>query len=209
MKFDNDFKKALAQLPSEEKDKLILRLLRRDLVLANQLYFELLSTQSVEDRRKEMEARIRKRVAHMINTYYSPGYLLVDMRYLSGEITEHVKITRDKVGEPALNILMLTEVLKKLGDRIAHVKPAKSHTFCIYVIARAFRILVQIKALHEDYFIDFEGGLRELGGLIGENPALMRMAMHNGLDVNWLYRGEIPDNIADIHKDLRSQGFLK
>jgi hypothetical protein len=179
------------------------------LVLANQLSFELLSTQSVEDRRKEMEDRIKKQVARMIDTYYSPGYLLVDMRYLSGEITEHVKITRDKDGEPALNLMMLTEVLKKLGDRLSDVKPAKAYTFCIYVIARTFRILVQVKALHEDYFIDFEDGLRELGELIGNNPLLMRTAIHNGLDVNWMCRGEIPDDIAAIHKNLRSQGFLK
>lgn len=33
--FDKDFKIALQNLPSTEKDKLILRLLKKDLVLAN------------------------------------------------------------------------------------------------------------------------------------------------------------------------------
>ncbi len=209
MKFDNDFKKALSQLPSEEKDKLILRLLKHDLELANRLRFELLSTQSVLDRRKEMEKRIRVRVERMIYTYYSPGYLLMDMRELSGEITEHVKITRDKEGEPALNLLMLNEVLNGVGSQVAQVKPQKSYTFNIYVIARTFRILVQINALHEDYLIDFEDGLKELGGLICGNPALMKTAIDNSLDVNWLLQADIPEDIAVIHKNIRSQGFLK
>ena len=40
MTFDKDFKEAISHLPSSEKDKLILRLLKKDLVLANRLYFE-------------------------------------------------------------------------------------------------------------------------------------------------------------------------
>jgi hypothetical protein len=210
MKFDSDFKKALSQLPSEEKDKLILRLLKHDLELANRLTFELLSTQSVQERRKEMEVRVKKQVARMTARYYSPGELLMDMRDLSGEITGHVKITRDKIGEPALNLLMLNEVLNGASNRIAQDKPAKSYTFCTYVIARAFRILLQIKSLDEDWLMDFEDGLKELGKRISDNAVLMKAAIYNGLDVNWLLRPDkIPDDIAAIHKSLRTKGFLK
>jgi hypothetical protein len=210
MKFDSDFKKALSQLPSEEKDKLILRLLKHDLELANRLTFELLSTQSVQERRKEMEVRVKKQVARMTAHYYSPGELLMDMRDLSGEITGHVKITRDRIGEPALNLLMLNEVLNGASDRVAQEKSSKSHTFCTYVIARTFRTLLQIKSLDADWLIDFEDGLKELGRRIGNNPALIRTAIHNGLNVNWLLRPDkIPDDIAAIHKNLRTQGFLK
>ena len=38
---DIEFKKALQELPEKEKDKLILRLLRRDMDLAGKLFFEL------------------------------------------------------------------------------------------------------------------------------------------------------------------------
>jgi hypothetical protein len=44
---DIDFKKALQELPEKEKDKLILRLLRRDLDLAEKLYFELVDTDTI------------------------------------------------------------------------------------------------------------------------------------------------------------------
>ena len=57
MKFDPEFKNAILQLPSKEKDKLLLRLLKRDVILANQLHFELISGDSVQDRRTRMEAQ--------------------------------------------------------------------------------------------------------------------------------------------------------
>ena len=55
---DIDFKRALQELPEKEKDKLILRLLRRDMDLAEKLYFELVDTDSIEDKRRIMEINI-------------------------------------------------------------------------------------------------------------------------------------------------------
>ena len=55
---DIDFKRALQELPEKEKDKLILRLLRRDMDLAEKLYFELVDTDSIEDKRRIMEMNI-------------------------------------------------------------------------------------------------------------------------------------------------------
>lgn len=48
MTFPKEFKEALSHLPSKEKDKLVLRLLRKDLLLANRLLFELVNTNTVE-----------------------------------------------------------------------------------------------------------------------------------------------------------------
>ena len=55
MTFDPEFKKALQLLPDSEKDKLILRLLKRDLNLANKLRFELVDTESVQDKREQLK----------------------------------------------------------------------------------------------------------------------------------------------------------
>lgn len=207
--FDKEFKEAIAELPSKEKDKLIIRLLRKDLPLANRLYFELIDDRSVDDRRIEMEERIKKKVKAMSDRYYSPGYLLMDVRYLSGEITEHVKTTKDKFGEASLNILMLQEVINCNSKRILKVNPAKSKKLCVYIIARAFKILTLIVKLHEDYRIDFEEPLKKLGELIGANDKLMRTAIYHGLDVNWLLTAEIPEDILEIQRELRSKGYLK
>ena len=209
MKFEEEFKNAISQLSSKDKDKLILRLLKRDLVLANQLYFELVSSDNVQSRRLEMENIIKDTIKRATDRYYFPGYLLLDVRDVSGKITEHVKITKDKYGDASLNLLMLNELLKNSNEKIATSNLNKSYTLCIYIIARAFKILTLIKALHEDFFIEFEEGLMELGKLINNNPMLMKIAISNGFDVNWLMQACIPDNIAAIHKDVRAKGFLR
>lgn len=209
MVFEKEFKEALLDLPVKEKDKLLLRLLKRDVPLANQLYFELVSTQTVEERRSELEEMVVKRVSNMSKRSSSIQDLLKEMRSLSGDITEQVKITRDKFGEISLNLIMLNEILKTNKPRISFFYRAKAHKFAVYVIARAFKLLVLIRAMHEDYLADFRDDLATLGELIAENELLMKTAINNGLDVNWLISGEIPENIKQRQDSLKKQGFLK
>lgn len=207
--FTKEFKQAIQELPNAEKDKLIFRLLKRDLDLANRLHFELVDVENVEDKRASFEIDMLKKINYFSERFYSVGYLLQDTRFLSGEITNHVKITKDKFGEISLNMKMLIHLLTINNDRIQSQTYSKAYTLCIYVVARAFKILLLIKAIDEDYFIDFKEDLASLGELIGQNPMLMRTAINNGLDVNWLLYSEIPSNIVAIHKDIRANGFLK
>ena len=209
MEFTEDFKDALKNLPDKEKDKLLLRLLKKDLKLARLLHSNLLDHRSVEERRQAMEVEVLEKTNKMIETYYSPGYLMMDMRFLSGEISEHLRLTKDKFGEVILNLLMLSEVLKKGNKIILEAKPGKSHKLILYIIARTFKLLVLSTKLHEDFLIDLQEGFRELGMLIGNNHSLMKAAIYNGLDVNWLIRFDIPEDIEFMHKELRANGFLK
>ena len=207
--FSKEFKKAIQELPNSEKDKLIFRLLKRDLDLANRLYFELVDVETVEDKRTAFEIEMIKKINYFSDRYYSVGYLLQDTRFLSGDINNHVKITKDKFGEISLNLKMLNHLLTINNKRIETVTYSKAYTLCIYVIARAFKILLLIKAMDEDYFLDFKENLSTLGKLIYDNPFLMHTAIDNDLDVNWLILGEIPENIVTIHKEIRANGFLK
>ena len=61
----------------------------------------------------------------------------------------------------------------------------------------------------EDYFIEFKEDLENLGNLFLSYEHLMKHAIYNGLDVNWLLDAEIPENIVAIHKEIRVNGFLK
>ena len=119
MVFEKEFKEALLDLPVKEKDKLLLRLLKRDVPLANQLYFELVSTQTVEERRSELEEMVVKRASNMSKRSSSIHDLLKEMRSLSGDITEQVRITKDKFGEISLNLLMLNEILRTNNPQIS------------------------------------------------------------------------------------------
>lgn len=211
MTYPKEFKEAISNLPSKEKDKLILRLLKKDLVLANRLLFELVNTNSVEEEREKLEKRlIHYTQRNANNGYYTIGYLNWDVRDLSGLINQHVRITKDKFGEAHLNLIMINEVLKSNRSFILNSKPpAKRKKFCIAVMARIFKILLIINKLDEDFLIEFEENLKILGNLIVDNKFLIEEAIRNGLDVNWLINAEIPEDIATIHKEIRANGFLK
>lgn len=209
MKFEKEFKEALLDLPIKEKDKLLLRLLKRDVPLANQLHFELVGTQTVEGHRSELETMVVKRAASMSNQRFSAGSLLMELRYLSGDITQQTKISKDKFGEVHLNLLMLREVLQLNSQQLQNLSGIKGHKLGIYIIARIFKLLVMIRAMHEDYLADFRSGLEDVGELITQNQYLMRLAIQNGLNINWVISGEIPEDIKQRHDLIRKQGFLR
>jgi hypothetical protein len=209
MTFDPEFKKALQLLSDKEKDKLILRLLKNDLQLANRLRFELVDTDSVQDKREQVRNRIIKRIQLATEHYYSPGYLLMDIREISGEINEHVSITKDKLGEIILNCLMLRQLLELNNERISKETQDKSYTLSIYIVARVFKILILLQKQHEDLHLEFKEDIEVIGKFISNNHNLMKTAIHNGLDINWLIQFNIPEDISDIHNKLRTNGWLR
>ena len=66
-----------------------------------------------------------------------------------------------------------------------------------------------INKLNDDYFIDFVDDLKEVGELFSTSPTCVALAIHHGLDINWFLSEHIPENIEEIHKDLRQRGYLK
>lgn len=209
MKFEQDFKDAISELPDKEKDKLILRLLKRDIPLAKRLYFELVSTQSVEEIRAEVELSIQKSLQRISQPYFGIGDLMMELRGLSGEISAHVNTTKDKVGEVSLSIQLLNLALQDFIPGIDRSTPVKAHKICVYIVSKCFKILILIQALHEDYRVEFREDLEQLGKLVGQSHNLSFTARHNGFEVNWLTSGEFPENMKEIHAGIRKQGLLR
>ncbi len=209
MKIETEFKEAILALPEKEKDKLLIRLIKKDKVLVNQLYFQLLETKSVEAFRSELEERFQRIVAAVKIRFYSSDIYLQEVKEMSGMINELVSTTKDKYSEPYLNLKMLIISLTYLKDELNREMPNRSYAFNIYVIARSFKIMTQIKTMHEDLQYDFKEDIETLGELITCFPNIMKLSIYNGLDVNWLINFEIPDDIVVIQKDLRARGFLK
>ena len=104
---------------------------------------------------------------------------------------------------------MLRYLLELNNERIGIEKYGKAYTLCIYIVARTFKILMLIQKQHEDLHLEFREDIETIGEFIGNNHNLMKTAIHNGLDVNWLIRFNIPNNISDIYKKLRDNGQLK
>ncbi|WP_300673536.1 hypothetical protein [Soonwooa sp.] len=209
MTFEQDFKDALSNIPDKEKDKLILRLLKKDIILAKRLQYELLSEESVEDKRNQLQAILDKKIESAIKHFKSPSYLSMDVRYMSGMITEHVKITKDKFGDIWLNLYMLTKLVPNLEEQFAYFSRRQGEKFYIPALARIFKILMGIVKLHEDDQYEFRENLKILGSGIGNNDHFITTAIYNGLDINWLTQNNIPENIVDIHKEIKNNGFLR
>jgi len=194
VKLPQELKTAITGLSHKAKDKLLFRLIAKDPALVAQLNFELLETEAgvtKEDHRVVVEKAIISRLEKYESHYYTPGYLLLELRQLSGDINRHVRTTKDKYGDTYLNFLMLNHTFRLYGDRIRQSTPARAMTFNEYVVKRALRLLKQLRNMHEDHVLDFEEAMKELGEHIGSQPTTMRVAIYNMLDVNHLLRGTV------------------
>ena len=208
MKFNKEFKDAILGLSQTEKDKLLLRLLKKDKILSNELYFKLLDCDSIDDHQLKMEETIKDKVAYFATKRYTPSYLLKRLRSVSTLITSHVKITKDKMGDSYLNLVMLTETLETFNTKLEKTTPGQSRKLGIYFVTKAFKILIGITKLHEDYHLEHRDNLEKLGELFSSNRHIIRTTNQNGFDVNWLLTTEIPKNIEEIYKEIKKQGYL-
>ena len=208
MEFSKEFKAALSQFSSKEKDKLIFRLLKKDKLLSKKLYFELIDPETADDKRNTMESYLKERITDLSKHIGNPKYFLVLVRKLSGEITEHVKVTTDKFGDVFLNLFLVNTILEH-NDKLSRQRFDAVYKLYIYLINKIIKALIQIQKLDEDYWLEFDEILTDIDFQLHENLYLEKLCINNGLDFNWLKCENIPDHFELIVKDIRSQGFLK
>lgn len=203
MEYSKEFKEAISNFTSSEKDKLIIRLLKKDRILSHRLYFELIDEETVDDKRNALEEIIKTDISAAAKRYGRTKYFLPNIRKVSAKITEHVKITTDKLGEVSLNLLLVAEVLKnipKFGDH---------HKTHIYLLNKIFRAFVLTKKLDEDYFLELKENYDEILDWLSNDEYLTKLSINNGLDFNWFDPEKIPDHIDIIVKEIKAQGFLR
>jgi hypothetical protein len=83
MEFSKEFKQAISEFSSKEKDKLIFRLLKKDRILAHRLYFELIDPENADDKRLQMQEYIKKEVSAAAKRYGRTKYFLTNIRKIS------------------------------------------------------------------------------------------------------------------------------
>jgi hypothetical protein len=209
MTFDQEFKTALKLLPDTEKDKLILRLLKHDVSLSNRLYFELVETETVEEKREQLKSKISKFIELWKGEHYATMHIYFDAKSISGMISEHLYTTKDKYGEISLSLHLILGIMEGNNHKIGGLIHGYNYKLYIYVYAKLFKILMLIQKQHTDLHIEFKQDIESIGEYIGNNPHLMKLAINNGLDVNWLILFTIPPDLNDIYKDIRDSGFLR
>ncbi len=159
MAMSSDLKQAIVLMPQKEKDKLLLRLVGKDDILMQRLDFELLENgETVQSRRDEIKARILKiaRAEH-----YTPGWMMMDMRSLSGDISLHIKVTKDKYGEVELNLFMLNTFFEFQLQHL-NIHNSKSDSCAEYIAKKTVTLLKNVSKLQEDYYIEFEADINKL-----------------------------------------------
>lgn len=207
MEYSKEFKEALSNLSSIEKDRLIFRLLKKDKLLSKKLYFELIDQETTDEKRNQMEKLIEKKVSSAAK-YIGQGYFLPDIKTISAEITEHTKVTTDKYGEVSLNLLLVEQILNH-NEKLKLTKLDLSYKLYIYIINKIVKALLLTKKLDEDYYIEIDEYLTKIKEQILENFYLEKLFINNGLNFNWLQCENIPDNFDSIIKDIKNKGFLK
>ena len=182
-KLPDELKAAISKMPDKEKDKLLFRLIAKEEALVNRLTFELLEgAGSREERRSELAISIERDVTYAIRAFYSPGFLLLDLRAISGDINRHVKATKDKYGEIELNLLMLNLALEGIDGLLDQFPAAKARTFSNYVVKRALKLQKLLSKMHDDIRLDFEGEMERLGQFIRNSSYLKKTAEREGLE---------------------------
>lgn len=208
MEYSKEFKAALSNFSSIEKDRLIFRLLKKDKLLSKKLYFELIDTENVDQKRSQIEDIIDEKVI-AASKYISNGkYFLLLIRKISAEITEHVKVTTDKYGDISLNLYLVNEILRN-NEKLNQQRFDVIYKMYIYLMNKIVKALILTKKIDEDYWMEIDQILEEVETKIHENKYLEKLFINNGIDFNWLKCERIPDHFDLIIKDIKSQGFLK
>lgn len=203
MEYSKEFKEAISNFTSGEKDKLIIRLLKKDRILSHRLYFELIDPETADDKRNQMETLIKEEVSIVAKRFGRTKYFLPGIRKISAKITEHVKITTDKFGEVSLTLLLISETLKNVPKTGDHYK------LYIYLLNKIFRSLVLTKKLDPDYYLDLRENFEEVEKQIIQNKSLEQLTLHNGLFISWLEPENIPEEIDQILKGIKGEGLLR
>ena len=196
-KISPELKAALADLTEKEKDKLINRLLPRNQKLVHKLEYQLLEYAATqEERRDKVIDHIMEAMDRYPVYYYSPGYLLLTLRELSGKITYHKDITADKLGEVELNYLMLIEGLERNLSPLKRAGYFSMKSLNEYVVKRVIKLQKLTAKLHEDYLLEFEEDMIKMGELLSEIPTMENFIREYDLDMNSLIEGQLPSELS-------------
>jgi hypothetical protein len=158
-KIPKELETAILALPNKERDKMLLKLIAKNELLIEQLYFQLLEDESDLKEKREIIKNKILRVANL--THSSSGWMMMDMRTLNSEITLHVKITKDKYGEVELTLFFLNTFFD-LQLKWLEKYSSKSDTLAEYVAKRTEFLMKKLPKLNEDYFIEFYDGVNKL-----------------------------------------------
>jgi hypothetical protein len=166
----------LKMLTPEQKDKLLLKLFRKDPMLVEKLAFEFFEDKSdLKQRVDKLRSLINQNITPDRLPWNTPGELMMLMRTMNGRITEHVKVTKDKYGEVELTLFLLNIAFQRFLPML-NEKRQRSEKFSEYVLKRTEIMCKNLNKLHEDNYLDFKDDLTKLMKYLNDySPTMYRM----------------------------------
>lgn len=166
-------------MPQKDKDTLLIRLVRKDKLLIEQLHYRLLENEAdLEHRVKNLKSLIQDSLDANFNKLDPPlnaqKYRLLNqtIRNLHGAIGLHEKTTRDKISDIECRILAL-KLLFELYP--AYFKPTLLSTgwkFQKYITGRVNHVLMKYSRLHEDYQFDYYNDIEFIKNFVLQSECL-------------------------------------
>jgi hypothetical protein len=83
----------------------------------------LVGNRSVNDRRVDVEDYLRRRILKNAAYVSKSGYIIRDLRELSGTVTYHIRVAKDTYGEISSSLMFLLERLElrhEIGTKISN-----------------------------------------------------------------------------------------
>ena len=181
-KIAKELKEAICQMPPKEKDKILLRLIAKDEMLIARLEHELFGD---ENETRALAEEIKEDIDRVMNyNHDTPGWLMMAMRSINGDITRHVKITKDKIGEIELTLYLLSQTFQKQKDFLEKYA-YRADKFGGYVCKRTDTVLKKIIKLHSDLQFDYKNDVEFILDFLHTSKATQADAVLQKIPTDW------------------------
>lgn len=161
-KISKELEREILGMSTQERHKLLLRLIGKDKILIEQLEFKLLEDPVID--LKLREDAIRDRFEPMAKTYTTkyPNQLLQYFRQMIGEINHHKKVTADKIGEIRLTLDLLCYLRTYFSATLEIEYNRFAEKLNIYFLKKIISTIKKLDSIHEDYRIEFTEAFNDL-----------------------------------------------
>jgi len=161
-----ELKRAILDLPQAEKDKLLVRLINKDRMLIKQLHFQLLEDEGDLDERTaalfdKLQQLIERAAGYIPNVNHARNAdnLMGELKYGSGLINEHATVTKDKMSEVRLRLLLVSQSFTRFDQLFEQHLYQRNDRLLNYQAGRMKYILGKYNKLHEDLQFEYRDEL--------------------------------------------------
>ncbi len=169
-----ELKNSILDLPSKEKDKLLLRLINKDEALVEHLHFQLLEDENdlqyrVKSIYEKIDLQFEKshHLINQININRSHRQLLLTLKTLSGIVNYHVQITKDKVSEFELRKYIIQESFSRYPYLFAtYTTGDNAEKLYKYQSGRLKLIQSLFEKFHDDLKYDYEEDIVKINNFL-------------------------------------------